>query len=136
MTCIIVHWRGSFFIDSGKGSPHYIAGCATNRKCKQRGQRGVYVVNSLTSCKAELELAVWGAGAVFSSSMPLPKVLPQVQNAQGVPVGAAAAAPRVPSGAANHGKVVANRYSLERKLGSGAFGTAYLVTDRRANSDK
>ena len=69
--------------------------------------------------------------------MPLPKVLPQVHNAQRAPEGAgpAAVAPgRIGTGGA--GKVVANRYSVEKKLGCGAFGTAFLVTDRRANNDK
>lgn len=76
--------------------------------------------------------------------MPLPKVLPQVQGpqqAQQAPDNAA----RVPSGQAGGREgaapgvkdvVVANRYSVEQKLGCGAFGTAFLVTDKRSNNDR
>lgn len=81
------------------------------------------------------------AAPTLSFFMPLPKVLPQVGNARRGPDGAAVTEGRAPSGKPGLaggavGKVVANRYSMERKLGSGAFGTAFLVLDRRANSDK
>ena len=54
--------------------------------------------------------------------MPLPKSLPQA----------------APLSAANKEevKVMANRYHLERKLGSGAFGCAFLVTDLKANGER
>ena len=81
--------------------------------------------------------------------MPLPKVLPQVQNGRPATGGPAAAKPpdgrggagafgqgsdnRTPGGG---GKVVANRYSVERRLGSGAFGTAFLVSDKRSANDR
>ena len=75
--------------------------------------------------------------------MPLPKVLPHVQNLQQPPQGQDQAA-RAPSGhAANRtagregeGVVVAHRYGVERKLGSGAFGTAFLVADKKSNNDR
>ncbi len=33
-------------------------------------------------------------------------------------------------------RVLANRYLVEKKLGSGNFGTAYLVHDTKANTSK
>ncbi len=33
-------------------------------------------------------------------------------------------------------RVLVNRYRVEKKLGSGNFGTAYLVTDLNADTDK
>ena len=72
--------------------------------------------------------------------MPLPKVLPQVSKAQQhVPQGPVIRIPSDSAGQAERrtrGKVVANRYGVERKLGSGAFGTAFLVTDLKASNDK
>ncbi len=82
-----------------------------------------------------------GHSVDFCAVMPLPKVLPQVQNRQQAPDQAA----RAPSGHASsrtagwEGEkklVVANRYSVEKKLGSGAFGTAFLVADKRSNNDR
>ena len=76
-----------------------------------------------------------GRSSSRSDQMPLPKVLPQVHP----PPDQAA---RAPSGRPDHGggggeaAVVANRYSVEKKLGSGAFGTAFLVTDKRSNNDR
>ncbi len=74
--------------------------------------------------------------------MPLPKVLPaQVHGAaRHAPPLQAAGAPSRSGQAADSrtggGKVVANRYCVEKKLGSGAFGTAFLVTDRKADDDR
>lgn len=61
-------------------------------------------------------------------AMPLPKNLPQQSKAQ-----------------AKHGasfksgvppRVLANRYRVEQRLGSGAFGTVFLVTDLRAGNER
>lgn len=57
--------------------------------------------------------------------MPLPKNLP------GTPAAAVAS-----SGGKEGGKVFAERYRQENKLGSGAFGCAYLVTDLKANNER
>lgn len=56
--------------------------------------------------------------------MPLPKNLPRsAQSAKTAP----------PPAAKNEGgKVLANRYRVEDKLGSGAFGSCFLVTDLKA----
>lgn len=32
-------------------------------------------------------------------------------------------------------RIIANRYRVEKKLGSGNYGTAYLVTDLRNNDE-
>lgn len=61
-------------------------------------------------------------------AMPLPKNLPQQSKAQ-AKHGASfkgGAAPRV----------LANRYRVEQRLGSGAFGTVFLVTDLRAGNER
>lgn len=56
-------------------------------------------------------------------AMPLPKNLPRSDPPTSV----------VPSSAlAGKKGVLANRYCIEHKLGSGAFGCAYLVTDLKA----
>ena len=57
--------------------------------------------------------------------MPLPKNLPR--SAKAAPLSATKK---------EDVKVLANRYHLERKLGSGAFGCAFLVTDLKANGDR
>ena len=73
--------------------------------------------------------------------MPLPKVLPRVHGSQAEAQGQKAgggglrAAAAGNGGGRGRGKVVANRYCVEKKLGGGAFGTAFLVTDKRANND-
>ena len=54
---------------------------------------------------------------MYVCEMPLPKNLPR----------SAKASP--PSTSAGKRGVLANRYCVEHKLGSGAFGSAYLVTD-------
>lgn len=72
--------------------------------------------------------------------MPLPKELPRAGHAAGG--SGAPAAPssarreRQGSGGADGRRVIANRYRLGQKLGSGAFGCAYLVFDLKLNSDK
>ena len=61
--------------------------------------------------------------------MPLPKNLPR--SAQ------QSASAKPPEAKENGGPVVfANRYKVESKLGSGAFGCALLVTDLCANGEK
>ena len=72
--------------------------------------------------------------------MPLPKELPRAGRAAGGP--GAPAAPssargeRQGSAGADGRRVLANRYRLGQKLGSGAFGCAYLVFDLKLNGDK
>lgn len=69
--------------------------------------------------------------------MPLPKELPRSRQAVG---GSRASA--VPSSARGESRrgdertVLANRYRVGQKLGSGSFGCAYLVFDLKANSEK
>ena len=72
--------------------------------------------------------------------MPLPKELPRAGRAAGGP--GAPAAPssargeRQGSAGVDGRRVLANRYRLGQKLGSGAFGCAYLVFDLKLNGDK
>ena len=88
--------------------------------------------------------------------MPLPKVLPQVQNPGHVPQERGPADGHVPraqgpatsgstgqadwntagGGGGGGGRVMANRYSVGCKLGSGAFGTAFLITDTKSSNDR
>lgn len=83
---------------------------------------------------------------LWSGIMPLPKVLPQVSNAShdleargDSRTSYCQEAPEhsrqswVGGGAA---RVVVNRYQVERKLGSGAFGTAFLISDLKTNKDR
>ena len=77
---------------------------------------------------------------IISLPMPLPKVLPQVSATQRVSRGARPVG-RVSSGMGDNtggdgGKVVANRYILKNRLGSGAFGTVFLITDLKSNHDR
>ncbi len=64
--------------------------------------------------------------------MPLPKNLP-APSRSAVPAKATA-----PSSAKKKegGRVLSGRYRQEEKLGSGAFGCAYLVTDLKANNER
>ena len=80
-----------------------------------------------------------------ANKMPLPKELPRTGRAvggAGVPPGVLSAArvkgerQDVAVGVDAGRKVLANRYRLGQKLGSGAFGCAYLVFDIKSNSDK
>ncbi|XP_075432937.1 serine/threonine-protein kinase Nek11-like isoform X2 [Ascaphus truei] len=41
-----------------------------------------------------------------------------------------------PRGAFSHGSLVLGRYAVDRKLGSGAFASAYLVTDARSRGEE
>ena len=66
--------------------------------------------------------------------MPLPKVLPKVQKPN--PGARLPDTPENRAGGAGVVRVVANRYSVENKLGSGAFGTAFLVTDRKSSDNR
>ena len=63
-------------------------------------------------------------------AMPLPKNLPQQSKAQ-----AKHGAPFKREGGAAP-RVLANRYRAEQRLGSGAFGTVFLVTDLRAGNER
>ena len=72
--------------------------------------------------------------------MPLPKELPRSRQAVS---GAPAAPSAVEKGrhvGGGEGKtaarVLANRYCVGQKLGSGSFGCAYLVFDLKANNEK
>lgn len=71
--------------------------------------------------------------------MPLPKELPRSRQAA-TGSGASAApssARRERQGHGGDGRtVLANRYRLGQKLGSGSFGCAYLVFDLKANNEK
>ena len=58
--------------------------------------------------------------------MPLPKNLP-IQE----PTNTEGAAPLKEAV-----QVLAHRYRVERKLGSGAFGTAWLVTDLKSHNER
>lgn len=60
----------------------------------------------------------------FSTKMPIPRNFKKVEGA-GFPPGPKS--PDVPGTSA----VLGGRYQIEAKLGSGNFGTAYLVTDLR-----
>ena len=62
--------------------------------------------------------------------MPLPKLLPRAAEASG------AAAVRAPRSAGSEDRVLAGRYRVGSKLGSGAFGCAYLVTDTGAGDER
>ncbi len=64
--------------------------------------------------------------------MPLPKDLPNVQ--QPPHGGDGGGLRRSERGGAE--RVLANRYKMDKKLGSGAFGAAFLVADLKANRDK
>ena len=64
--------------------------------------------------------------ANLSCSMPLPKNLPQ--SAKG--------AAQLKKGRAVAVQVLAHRYRVERKMGSGAFGTAFLVTDLKSRNER
>lgn len=59
--------------------------------------------------------------------MPLPRKIPQSR-------------PTTSSGSSSvpddQKRVVVNRYRVEKKLGSGNFGTAYLVTDLKAKKEE
>ena len=58
-------------------------------------------------------------------SMPLPKDLPQsINGAAPLKVGMAVV------------RVLAHRYRVERKMGSGAFGTVFLVTDLQSRNER
>lgn len=73
-----------------------------------------------------------GVPIVITPKMPLPKVLPLVSEAsQGQET-------RLQSGQSRDGtgKVVANRYLMGNKLGSGAFGTVFLICDLKNNRDR
>ena len=59
--------------------------------------------------------------------MPLPKNLPRSAKAKVTPP---------PAPKKEDGKVLANRYRLETKLGSGAFGCAYMVTDLKSSNER
>ena len=66
--------------------------------------------------------------------MPLPKELPEVQQGSRDRDGRRRLSSGGDGGGA--GRVVANRYQLDKKLGSGAFGTAFLVADLKSNRDE
>ena len=71
--------------------------------------------------------------------MPLPKDLPAVPQRSGGGSNGEGQRRRSGSsegGGGGAGKVVANRYQVDRKLGSGAFGTAYLVADLKSRKDE
>ncbi len=78
--------------------------------------------------------------------MPLPKLLPNISIPKQVaeyPGGGevAAASKKGPDngrggGAGRRGRVIANRYAVENKLGSGAFGIVFLVTDLKSKKDR
>ena len=66
--------------------------------------------------------------------MPLPKDLPNVQQrSRGGSDGGSR--PRSEGGGGAE-RVLANRYKMDKKLGSGAFGAAFLVADLKANREK
>ena len=54
--------------------------------------------------------------------MPLPKRIPRSRSAK--------------SKDTNDKRVLANRYVVDKKLGSGNFGTAWLVKDLKAKDEK
>ena len=76
-----------------------------------------------------MQLSSAAGHRIVRALMPLPKNLPR---------SAQPAAPSKPPGTKENGDLVvfANRYKVESKLGSGAFGCALLVTDLRANGEK
>ena len=57
--------------------------------------------------------------------MPLPKNLPQSVGGESSPKKERTAV-----------QVVAQRYRVERRMGSGAFGTAFLVTDLKDRKER
>lgn len=70
-------------------------------------------------------------------NMPLPKELPRTgQAATGVGASAAPSSARGERQGGEGSQVLANRYRLSQKLGSGSFGSAYLVFDLKANNER
>ena len=69
--------------------------------------------------------------------MPLPRELPRSRpTAAGYGASAAPSFSRGDRQGSEGRSVLANRYRLGQKLGSGSFGCAYLVFDLKSNSEK
>ena len=66
--------------------------------------------------------------------MPLPKNLPKAGRPAGRPVSSSIQSSTKDK--ESGGMVLAHRYKMEHKLGSGAFGCAYLVVDLKANNER
>jgi hypothetical protein len=77
-----------------------------------------------------------GGPLIVGLVMPLPKVLPQAQVQKPAPRVALPEDQASSSSSTGGQRVVANRYRLGSKLGCGAFGTAFLVIDRKSSDDR